>query len=146
PEVTGAQNINVLHDEIAVQVSDLFNEVYTTMLNLLARFFIVDTETDQQAGTLMNTSLMVMGRALAPLGELLVRLPAGEGHPNNTAGPSFVVGTMHPLPYKESAWYVLQERFNELAEYATKLSESRDEAKPLLSVGQNLGRVAKMLR
>ncbi|MGE0056776.1 MAG: ferritin-like domain-containing protein [Dehalococcoidia bacterium] len=146
PEVSGALNFNVLHDEFAVQVSDLFNVVYTTMLNLLARFFIVDTETDQQAGTLMNTSMMVMGRALAPLGELLVRLPAGEGHPNNTAGPSFVVGTMHPLPYKESAWFVLQERFNELAEYATKLSEKNDEAKPLLSVGQNLGRVAKMLR
>ena len=89
---------------------------------------------------------MVMGKALAPLGELLVRLPAGEGHPNRTAGPSFVVGTLHPMPYKESAWYVLQERFGELRDHADQLAASGNEqASALLPVRQSLDRVVRML-
>jgi hypothetical protein len=146
PEVSGPVNLSLLNDEFAIQVSDLFNEVYTAMLNLLARYFIVDTETDQQAGMLMNTSMMVMGKALAPLGEMLVRLPAGTNHPNRSAGPSFVVGTMHALPHREAAWYLLHERFGELADYATRLGAAKGNAgAPLASVGDALARVSKML-
>jgi hypothetical protein len=145
PEVSGAVDIGLLNDTLAIQVSDLFNEVYTAMLNLLARYFIVGSETEQEAGMLMNTSMMAMGRVLAPLGDLLVRLPAGSNHPGHTAGPSFVVGTLHPLPYKESAWYLLHERFGELADYATRLSAENPDAASLAPVGQTLARISKML-
>jgi hypothetical protein len=145
PEVSGPTSLNLINDDFAVQVSDIFNEVYTSMLNLLARYFVVSGETEQEAGLLMNVSMMVMGKALAPLGDMLVRLPAGSSHPGRTAGPSFVVGTLHPLPYKDSAWYLLHERFGELADYTTRLSASRPEAAALAPIGEALARVSKML-
>lgn len=146
PEVSGPQTMSILNDRFTIQVSDLFNEIYTAMLNLLARFFVVDTETDQQASSLMNMAMLAMGKALAPLGELLVRLPAGTNRPGRTAGPSFVVGTMHALPHKDAAWYVLQERFDELARYTAGLAEDHgDFADSLNAVSENLARVSKIL-
>ena len=143
PEQTGP--VQLLDSELAVQVSDLFNEVYTAMLNVFARMFVITDETEQEAQALVGSAMMLMRGAIAPLGELLVRLPAGEGHPGKTAGPSFVVVTMHSLPYKDAAWAVLRERFVELRDYTGKLAASHPDAAALGSVAQVLTRVAGML-
>jgi Ferritin-like len=143
PEANGA--VNLIDDEFAIQVSDLFNEVYTAMLQLIARFFVTTDETEQEASRLADAAIEAMAGAVMPLGELLVRLPAGTNNPNMTAGPSFVVRTLHPLPYKNAAWKLLQERFTELRDYTGQLAVSNPSQGSLVDVGEVLSRVAKML-
>jgi hypothetical protein len=144
PEASGP--VNLIDDDLAVKVSDLFNEVYVAMLHLLNRFLVASEETDEEAGKLMNIAMNVMGRSLAPLGELLVRLPAGTLQPGKTAGPSFVVGHIHPLHSKPAAWYVLHERFGELAAYTDQLAAEAGEHGPALGgVSKSLSRIVRML-
>lgn len=119
PEAMGP--VNLFDNEQAIRLSDLFNEAYVSMLHLLARFFVMTDETEAEGDTLANTAIETMAGALMPLGEMLARMPAGPSHPGRTAGPSFVVRTLHPLPYKHAAWHLLRERFTELAEHTEEL-------------------------
>ncbi|MBX7111023.1 MAG: ferritin-like protein [Dehalococcoidia bacterium] len=122
PEANGP--VNLIDHEPAIRLSDLFNEAYVSMLHLLARFFVMTDESDEEADALCNTAIETMAGTLVPLGELLARMPAGVRHPGRTAGPSFVVRTLHPLPYKDAAWRLLRERFGELADHADELSRA----------------------
>lgn len=122
PEASGP--VNLIDNERAIRVSDLFNEAYVSMLHLLARFFVMTDETDEEADILSNTAIETMAGTLVPLGELLARLPAGPSYPGRTAGPSFVVRTLHPLPYKDAAWRLLRERFGELADHTEELHDA----------------------
>jgi hypothetical protein len=118
----GSGPVRIFDDPFAVRVSDLFNETYGLMLQLLGRFFITTTETDAEASALCNVAIDTMASVLTPLGELLTTLPAGASQPGLNAGPSFVVRTVHALPHKESAWHILSERFDELAHYTDALA------------------------
>jgi hypothetical protein len=104
PEYSGP--VNIFDDEYAVQVSDLFDAAYGAMLQILARFFVTTEETDAEGAALLRASVLIMRNGVLPIGELLVRLPAGPAHPPFNAGPSFVVKTVHPLPNKHAAWIV----------------------------------------
>src|SRR5690606_38061882 len=130
PEASGP--VNLIDDDFAINVSDLFNEAYGAMLQVLARFFVTTTETEAEATALGDASLAAMSAGLFPLGELLTRLPAGGAHPGKNAGPSFVVHTLHPLPHKDSAWFMLIERFGELRDY-TRALEQRNGAREELT-------------
>jgi hypothetical protein len=88
--------------------------------------------------------MMLMTEALPPLGDFLVKLPAGPMHPGLNAGPSFVVRTMHALPYKDSAWRLLRERLAELSEHADDLSKEPGAA-ALEPVHEALERMSLML-
>jgi hypothetical protein len=147
PEASGI--VNLIDDEFAIQVSDLFNEVYGAMLQLLARFFVTTTETEEEAAALESASIQLMTGAITPLGDLLTRLPAGSNHPGKNAGPSFVVHTLHPLPYKDAAWALLQERIGELHDYTARLSWSSEAASAtveLASVAEALDKIVGLLR
>jgi CDGSH-type Zn-finger protein len=61
------------------------------------------------------------------------------------SGPSFVLRTMHALPEKTSAWFVLRERLHELSEYALRLAQARAATDMLSRVGASLGEVAESL-
>lgn len=144
PESFGT--VNLIDDPFAIQVSDLFNEAYGAMLQLLARFFITTTETEAEATALEVASLKAMVVVLLPLGELLASLPAGDGHPGMAAGPSFVVHTVHPLPHKEAAWALLRERFLELHDYTLRLSQgAAPQAASLAQVAEGLRQVEDLL-
>lgn len=141
PEASGP--VNLIDNEEAIRVSDLFNEAYVSMLHLLARFFVMTEETDEDGDVLCNTAIETMAGALVPLGELLARLPAGPSNPGRTAGPSFVVRTLHPLPYKDAAWRLLRERFGELADHTDELVE--DGLDPLRPVADTFKNIVKQL-
>jgi hypothetical protein len=139
PEAMGP--VNLVDDEDTIRVSDLFNEAYVAMLHLLARFFVTTDETDKEAGILADTAIDVMIGSLVPLGELLAQMPAGPSNPGRTAGPSFVVRVLHPLPYKDAAWKMLRERFNELSQYTEHLAARRSDLAPLVDVAATFRRV-----
>jgi hypothetical protein len=121
PEAQG--KVNLVDNDLAVHVGDLFNEVYGSLLLVLGRFFAPSEETEEEAQTLCNISMELMKDALLPLGDFLVQLPAGPQNPDHHAGPSFVLRTVHTLPYKHAAWQLIQERLGELSNHALLLSK-----------------------
>jgi hypothetical protein len=136
--------VNIIDDPFAVQVSDLFNETYGAMLQILGRFFLITDESEDEANALCNASIDVMVKVLGPLGELLTRLPAGPSHPGRNAGPSFVVHTMHPLPHHGPAWRLLRERLEELADH-TEALDARSGEIMLKPVGGALRKIEASL-
>lgn len=145
PEASGGE-VNLIDDHFAIQVSDLFNEAYGAMLQILARFFTTTTETEEEAAALGDAAVILMVGTLLPLGELLTRLPAGIGQPGKTAGPSFVVHTMHPLPHKEAAWALIRERCAELRDYTLELAtEAPAEQDAVRTAGAGLQQVCARL-
>jgi Ferritin-like len=113
----------IVEDELATAMSDFFDQCYGTMLELLARFFLVGDESEGEAEVLMETALALMKGVIEPLGSALTVLPAGASHPGQTAGPSFMVlRTLHPLPFRPAAWALLRERLLELSAYGGELA------------------------
>jgi hypothetical protein len=143
PEYSGP--VNIFDDEFAIQVSDLFDAIYGAMLQLLARFFVTTEESQAEAVALLRASVQLMRGGIEPLGELLVRLPAGKDYPGLNAGPSFVVKTVHPLPHKQAAWTVLRERIQELGDYTRWLGAARSQEARLTPVADGLSTVAQTL-
>jgi hypothetical protein len=142
----GHGEYNLITNDLAVDVSDLFNEAYVALLNVFARMFVLTEETEAEVNTLVEVSIALMVEALLPLGELLCRLPAGPATPDHTAGPSFAVKTMHALPYKNAAWHLLNERFTELGKHAGDLAKTGgDEVRPIRMVEQAFRRMASMM-
>jgi hypothetical protein len=141
----GSGPVNLIEDKFAIQVSDLFNESYGVMLQLLGRVFVADDETEAEATALLDASIDVMTHACRPLGELLTRLPAGPSHPGMTAGPSFALRTVHALPHKAAARRMLRERLQELSAYTQALSAENPEARSLEAVARRLTQTADTL-
>jgi hypothetical protein len=141
----GHGGYNLITDDLAIDVSDLFNETYVALLNVFARMFVLTEETEDEVNALVEVAFALMVEALLPLGELLCRLPAGPETPGRTAGPSFVVKTMHALPYKNAAWHLLNERFEELGKHAGDLARiGGEDVRPIRTVEQAFKRMASM--
>lgn len=121
PDAT--EETNIVEDELASAMSDFFDQCYGTMLQLMARFFVIADENEGEAETLIATAVALMKGAVGPLGTALTLLPVGPSRPGRTAGPSFmVVRTIHSLPFRPAAWALLRERLVELSAYAGEMS------------------------
>ena len=121
PDAT--EETNIVEDELASAMSDFFDQCYGTMLQLMARFFLIGDEHEGEAETLIATAVALMKGAVEPLGTALTLLPVGPSRPGRTAGPSFmVVRTIHALPFRPAAWALLRERLLELSAYAGEMS------------------------
>jgi hypothetical protein len=105
-------------DPAARAVAELFNLAYEALLQLLTRFFTHTDETDEQLETLVGSAFGLMTGMLRPLGSSLTEMPVGDEHPGCTTGPCFEM--YYPMgnfvPWRESAWAVLTERVNLLAD------------------------------
>jgi hypothetical protein len=113
----------IVEDELASAMSDFFDQCYGTMLELLARFFLIGDESEGEADVLMETALGLMKGVIGPLGGAITALPAGASRPGQTAGPSFMVlRTLHPLPFRPAAWALLRERLVELSAYGEEMA------------------------
>ena len=145
PDAT--EETNVVEDELASAMSDFFDQCYGTMLQLMARFFLIGDENEEEAETLIATAVALMKNAVAPLGTALTLLPVGPSRPGRTAGPSFmVVRTIHSLPFRRPAWTLLRERVLELSAYAGEMStRPRAPSETLRRVGHTLDAAADAL-
>jgi hypothetical protein len=63
-----------------------------------------------------------MEDVIAPLGELVTRLPIGPEHPGRRAGPMFELfyAVDYLLPHREAAWTIMEERLREVADLAVR--------------------------
>ncbi|HET7482863.1 MAG TPA: ferritin-like domain-containing protein, partial [Actinomycetota bacterium] len=115
PPVDGTK-APLVTDPTTARVLDSFNVAYEIVLYLLARYFGHGSESDAELETLADVAVMMMIDVIAPLGELITTLPAGEEYPGMNAGPSFELfyGSGYLLPHRRSAWILLHERLIEL--------------------------------
>jgi hypothetical protein len=136
--------IHLIEDRYTAAISDLFNACYAAMLQLLYRFFQHTEENDAELSMLGETSMLMMGQVIRPLGELLTKLPAGTGAPEMTAGPSFMLTSATPVtPHKPAAWIILRERLLELAAACEDLTAGAPEV--VAAVQQRLATFAALL-
>jgi hypothetical protein len=141
-----AIEVHLLDDPDTVRVADLCNGAYALMVQLLARFFAQQEETDDQLRALVGAAIALMGGVVRPLGELLTRLPAGPSFPDRTAGPSFeFYRSVNLSPHRRAAWVLFHERILELAAYADRLDGSARIEATATEVGARLRHVADSL-
>jgi hypothetical protein len=135
-------NAIVITDRGTRAVAELFDASYELLLQLLTRFFIHSHETDAMLHALSDAAVDTMFGAIRPLGHLMTCLPVGEDRPGVTAGPAFeVYPTSYILPHHHAAWYVMQERLEEMAKYCEQTLAHAPELSVLSDVGANLLRV-----
>ncbi|HEX7167927.1 MAG TPA: ferritin-like protein [Acidimicrobiales bacterium] len=128
-------------DPVTAAVSDLFNAINDTLLQILDRYFAFGHETGEQSNVLANASVSLMFGAIKPLGLLLATLPVGEDLPGATAGANFQLAykSNFLLPHRRVAWIRFAERMDEMAAFADSIAGDE-------SVRKVLDRVAKSLR
>ena len=85
PEQQG--EVNLIDDEFAIQISDLFNEAYTSFLLVLGRFFALTDESEEEAAQLAEASFWLM-KSGDPAARRHARTPAGRrGVPRSHGRP-----------------------------------------------------------
>ncbi len=106
-------------DRVTSRCADLFNVSYEILLQIFERYFAHTEETDQQLGTLADSTIALMLRVLKPLGNLLTTLPVGPEFPEMNAGPSFELfyENDYLMPHRDAAWALLEERVRETANF-----------------------------
>lgn len=113
--------VTLIEDPHTARVSNMFNACYEIMLQSLLRYFIHDSETDEQLSALADLGVDLMFDAVRPLGRYLTSLPVGPGAPGKTAGPSFeMFRRAYYLPHQYAAWSILRDRLQELSAYGLR--------------------------
>ena len=133
-------------------VLDLLDGAYEVMLLLLIRFF---AHTDDNQALLQEVQATAffpfMTMVIRPTTEVLTTLPAFSVGGRERAGPSFqVYPNLGFLPHNRSAWNVLYERFQELADDAKEISRSPGMPERMSYIAESLElmrrRLASVLR
>jgi hypothetical protein len=124
PPDSGAE-VPIITDPFTIRCADLLNAVYEVLLQLLSRYFTHSGESEGQLAALAGVSIGLMEAVIAPLGQLVARLPVGPDHPGRTTGPTFELfyAVDYLLPHREAAWRVMEERLREVAELAVRCRE-----------------------
>jgi len=154
--ITNPSTDNVT-DQVAQTAMGLFDDAYTTMLDMLSSFYAyyVPEEPDK-AGNLVPGSgpngkisaalqdcafAPLMTMVLRPLAEIITRLPAGDGV--HTAGPAWAIpDDDRPLTPTTDPWFYLN-RFTTMIETIGRLATvAPDEVKPRVNyIRQSLSRM-----
>lgn len=133
-------------DPFTAGVSDLFGASYEFTLELLCRFFMHTDTTGTELRALSESAFETMNGVLRPLGKMMTRLPVGEHHPGQTAGPSFeMYQKEYLLPHRDTAWMLLHERATEQAEYCHRLARGVPAEQELQLVAISLERTSTAL-
>ena len=141
-----AVEVNLIDDPDTVRVADLCNGAYALMVQLLARFFAQQEETEEQLRALVDGAITLMAAVVKPLGELLTRLPAGPSFPGRAAGASFeFYRSLHMPPHRRAAWVLFEERLLELAAFADELTGPAGTAEVGAAVAATLRQIAGSL-
>ena len=111
---------------------------------MLRQYYSFAGEGDDARDVLREAMRSMMYAVIRPSGELLTRLPAGEGIPNKTAGPGFeLYGDFTGLVTPKIGWTIVLERLAAECKEADRLAGqlSADRQDELRNVGQSLNEV-----
>ena len=135
----------LITNPFTLEVANLFNLVYESMMLLLIRFYGHTDETPEECKALQEIAffpMMTMG--IRPLGELLMDLPMCEQDTGTMAGPPFeIMRPLHFLPNKKAAWVILQELLDRTGHEAQLLAGAAIEQAP--KVAERMEFISKSL-
>src|SRR5258706_5194370 len=139
-------HFRLISDPLTAEISELFNASYQVLLQVLIRYFIHGTESDEELTILSNVAVDTMFLLIRPLGELLTRLPVGPELPGKVAGPSFeMYRAGNILLHRYGAWTILHERLLELATYCDMLVRQPGAPQELVTISANMRKLADTL-
>jgi hypothetical protein len=121
----------------ALQVAELFNEVYACALLVLQQFFTFGGETPGQRDALKAAAGHLMSTGIRPIAEILTDLPAFAEDDGSRAGPPFeLYDDVSISPHLPARWAILLERLGVVAAGARSLGK---EVPRLDIIGETLG-------
>ena len=135
------QLVNLIDEPTSVNMCNLFDGCYEVLIQMLARFFAHNEESEAELKVLADTTTNMMVDVITPLGEAITALPASPSLPGLNAGPSFrFFRDVHTLPHKPAAWVLFRERLAELSAYCTVLGSEEDALEVIPRIGERLDR------
>jgi hypothetical protein len=135
----GAPKAKLIENSDSVAAAQLFDSVYSLMLRMLGYAYTPCAENGLRRA-FGQTAIVAMVTVLKPLGETLVRMPAGKG---KNAGPCFGLTRHVMLPAEaRTAHTLVTERFDELVEQSADLASRLRDWPGLASVATTLKRLS----
>ncbi|MDC6169782.1 ferritin-like domain-containing protein [Paucibacter sp. XJ19-41] len=119
----------LIQDPLTRHVNDLCSGVYVLMLDALQQVFSDPRGDKAWQARMADLSLRLMTTVLAPLGDMLTRLPMGDVSPGaaqraKCAGPSFELDAVRaPIAHGEAAWPAFRAALLMWSEEALQLAE-----------------------
>jgi rubrerythrin len=134
----------IINDPDTLEIAELFNAVYGTMMLMLMQFYaFADDSTEQREG-LRATARQMMSGVVRPLGEILTQLPARDDLPGKTAGPGFEFYTDLRVPSsRRNSWIIIHERLAHEAEGCKRLALKARAPRRLAFLQENLEGLAR---
>ena len=125
--------VTYITDPDTIKVMKVFDQVYSTMLLMLMRYFAHTDETDEELVGLQNTVFFpMMTLGIRPLSEVLTQLPAYATGGPLRAGPSFAIPeSVQLLPHRESAWRVMLGELQLLTQLVEELTTTKSLPQPI---------------
>jgi ferritin-like protein len=125
--------VTYITDTGTIKVMKAFDQLYSTMLLMLMRYFAHTDETDEELVGLQNTVFFpMMTLGIRPLAEMLTQLPAYATGGPLRAGPSFAIPeSVQLLPHRKSAWRVILGELQYLTQLVEELTTTTSLPQPL---------------
>ena len=145
-DVAPQLEISIVDDAMSVAVCNLFDGCYELLVQMLSRLFGHTDEPDAELRALAEVTRGMMGRVLSPLGELITTMPAGQNHPDRTAGPSFqMLKDSHAFPHRGPAWHIFLERLRELSAYCFMLDAYENAPASLTQISKAIDHIVEQI-
>lgn len=118
----------LIQDPLTRSINDLCSSVYASMLDVLLQVFAAPQDSLAYRQAMAGLSLRMMTAVLAPLGDVLTRMPMGDDSPGGAsrprcAGPSFELNVLWPpLAPSDAAWPAIHAELLRLAQEAKRLA------------------------
>jgi len=134
----------IINDSDTLQIAELFNAVYGTMMLMLMHFYSFASENAEQREGLRATVRQMMSGVVRPLGEILTQLPARDDLPGKTAGAGFESYTDLRVPGdRRNSWTIIHERLAHEAEGCRRLAVKAGAPQRLAFLRENLEGLAR---
>jgi hypothetical protein len=141
-----APGANLLTDPRAIATATAFDAVYELMLQCLQWTFDNSTTDPTMLHELSRLALHAMTTVVKPLGEALMRLPAGPEYPGRTAGPPFSLARHMAISLEPAlARRLVLERLVELYFDLTRLAAASPGISQLDAAATNLNALGARL-
>jgi hypothetical protein len=114
--------VTLIEHPVSLQLAELFNTIYHSMLTMLVQYYSYGGETKLQREILRDSSRRIMSAIIRPIAEMLTELPAKPDPTLGNAGPGFeLYGNLNLAPSLAARWIILKERFNQHIKDAEEL-------------------------
>jgi hypothetical protein len=141
---SGAAGVTIIDNPDTLEIAELFNAVYGTMMLMLMQFYAFAGEAPEQREDLRATIRQMMSGVVRPLGEILTQMPARANLPGKTAGPGFEFYTDLRVPSdRRNSWLIFHERLVHEAQACERLAQKDGAPRRLAFLHENLEGLAR---